>query len=499
LQYIDTLLHDVNGGVAVDPREGAYGKWLSIFKKGATALSASVVVQQPSAMVRALMHIDLKYIRKGMANPNFNEALKHSGLAVLKTIGGYDTTTGKAGADWLMSKAPNGIGNKVKAALTFGKNDTGYRDELLYLLPQKMDELSWGILWSAVEAEVADTTDIEKGSDAYWDAVTDRFDEIIELTQVYDSVLTRSANMRAKSLAMKALTAFGAEPTTTLNIAAAALQDFVAKKPNAKKNLAKAIVVLFASIVVNSMLKAIVTAPRDDDESKTLPEKYIEKVVGGISSDVNPMSYFPLLRDIVSLFEGFTAEDKFIAPIGDLIESMQKAVNDPSFENVFGASLQVPTLLGVPLENLWRDIKGAYNAFFKTAHLRESSWKGAADAVKEGLGIDDPTIKESAIDALRWDEKGNERKRKKALDEITSVYNDKVKKYRLEGVTPKEADKKAKTAIRSQITQALKPLYIAAETTAEKNRIIALARRVYIGGEQLYKDYNFAKNWAADE
>lgn len=498
LQYIDTLLNDVNGGVSVDPREGAYGKWLSIFKKGATALSASVAIQQPSAMVRALMHIDLKYLRKGMANPDFDEALAHSGLAVLKTIGGYDTTTGRAGADWLMAQTPDGIVNKAKAAMTFGKNDTGYRDELLYLLPQKMDELSWGILWSAAKAEVEDTTTLEKGSDAYWDAVTDRFDEIIELTQVYDSVLTRSANMRAKSLAMKAVTAFGAEPTTTLNIAAAALQDFVAKKPNAKKNLAKATAVLFASVVVNSMLKAIVTAPRDDDESKTLPEKYIEKVIGGIVNDVNPMSYFPLLRDIVSLFEGFTAEDKFIAPIGDLIEAMQKAADERSWENILNASLQVPTLFGVPLENLWRDIKGVYNAFFKTAHLRESSWEGAADAAKAGLGFDDPTVKDSILEALKQDGKGNERKRKNALDEIVGIYNDKVKQYRLEGVDASEADKKAKTAIRSQITQALKPLYQAASTTAEKNKIIALARRVYVGGEQLYKDYDFNRYWSGE-
>lgn len=501
LHYIDTLLRDVNGGVVVDPREGAYGNLLSIFKKGATALSASVAIQQPSALVRALMYIDLKYIRKGMANPNFNEALKHSGLAVLKTIGGYDTTTGKAGADWLMSKTPEGIGNKVKAAFTFGKNDTGYRDELLYWLPQKMDELSWGILWSAVEAEVADTTNLEKGSDAYWETVTNRFDEIIELTQVYDSVLTRSENMRAKTLAMKAATAFGAEATTTLNIAAAALQDFVAKKPNAKKNLAKATVVLLSSIAVNSILKSIVTAARDKDEDETYAEKYLKEVLENTISDVSPLGYFPFLRDIESMWQGYTNEDKTTAPIADVFKAVQAFQKDSTLGNAFDIALQSATLMGVPLENLWRDITSVYNVFFKSLPISETSKRGLYNAFREGVsGIpfyEKPDIGDAMEDAYRADSKNNEKARTRALNEIRALYEDKVKEFRVAG--KENPAKSAKASVKSSVTAVLKPLYQAATTSAERNRIIALARRVYVGGEQLYKDYNFAKNWAADE
>jgi hypothetical protein len=100
------------------------------------------------------------------------------------------------------------------------------------------------------------------------------------------------------------------------------------------------------------------------------------------------------------------------------------------------------------------------------------------------------------MEAFEADRKGNEKARKKALDEITRLYEDKAKQYRLEG--KEEPAKKAKSSLKSTITSVLKPLYQAAKTQTEKSRIKSLALRVYVGGEQLYNGYDFERYWGED-
>ncbi len=56
-------------------------------------------------------------------------------------------------------------------------------------MPGKADEITWKALWRAVEAETRDITDLKSGSDAFYTAVGERFTEIIDRTQVVDTVL----------------------------------------------------------------------------------------------------------------------------------------------------------------------------------------------------------------------------------------------------------------------------------------------------------------------
>jgi hypothetical protein len=71
-----------------------------------------------------------------------------------------------------------------------------------------------------------------------------------------------------------------------------------------------------------------------------------------------------------------------------------------------------------------------------------------------------------------------------------------AKQFRLEG--KEDAAKKAKSSLKSSITAYLKPLYQAAKTQAEKNRIKSLALRVYVGGQQLYNGYDFERYWGEE-
>jgi hypothetical protein len=202
-------------------------------------------------------------------------------------------------------------------------------------------------------------------------------------------------------------------------------------------------------------------------------------------------------RDVVSVLSGYSADATSFAPLEDLANGVKGLLENgewhwdaaPDFIN------GVSAFHGLPVKNITRDLAGFYNIFAKSASLEETSARGFWNATREGLGIM-PGVDDKMMEAFEADRKGNEKARKKALDEITRLYEDKAKQYRLEG--KEEPAKKAKSSLKSTITSVLKPLYQAAKTQTEKNRIKSLALRVYVGGEQLYNGYDFERYWGED-
>lgn len=513
--YIDTLLRDVNGGVATDSRENALNRFVSLYKKNAVLGSMSVTVQQISSVARAMAIIDPKYFAKGKPFADFQEALEHSGVAVIKQMGGFDTTTGRGGAEWLMEEVPGGkfrdaksfseglkmFVEKGKALTQFGEKDTGYRDRWLGALPARMDELGFGMIWNAAKNEVSDGGEYEDGTDAFYEAVTKRFEEVIEKTQVYDSVLSRSENMRSKGNLMKAATSFMAEPTVTANM----MMDSVwklrrNKDEDSRKYLGRVIAALLLSVIANNFLKAFATAPRDKDKDQTIVEKWFEDFVGGTVNDLIVTNYIPYLREVTSVVMGYGVEATWFAPAEDLINATMNWIRDGEFS--WGATKDIVNAVsafkGLPTKNLLRIPESIINLFANTASIKEWSWRGMENAALEGIlgGLFMPGVDDAMEKAFNADRRGNDAQRKKALEELAKLYEDKAKQFRLEG--KEDAAKKAKSSLKSSITAYLKPLYQAAKTQAEKNRIKSLALRVYVGGQQLYSGYDFGRYWGEE-
>lgn len=101
------------------------------------------------------------------------------------------------------------------------------------------DELTWGTLWNACKAEVQDKTDLKEGTAEFTQAVSDRLSEVVDKTQVVDSILHRSQFMRSTSSFSKMLSAFKAEPTKSYNMLRNALVDYNNAEPGLKKTMAK--------------------------------------------------------------------------------------------------------------------------------------------------------------------------------------------------------------------------------------------------------------------
>lgn len=223
--YIDQLLKDLNGGARMDTRTGIINTMMGKFKKGAVFASMSVVIQQPSAIARATALIEPKYFIGQKVDSKRHKALweevkKYAPVAIIKEMGYFDTNMGKSTQDFIKGKEYEGIKEKAKAVL----KDSNYRDEVLSKAPALADEIAWCGIWEAVKRETsAKYPGLKTNSDQFLKLCGDRFTEVITKTQVYDSVLSRSSLMRSKDSGLKMVTAFMAEPTTSLNMLVDAL------------------------------------------------------------------------------------------------------------------------------------------------------------------------------------------------------------------------------------------------------------------------------------
>lgn len=358
--YIEQLLRDLNGGARSDPTAGFINKMMGLFKKGAVFASASVVIQQPSAIARALALVDSKYfVGKKIDSKKhaelWAEVKKYAPVAIIKEMGYFDTNMGKSTADFIKAKEYGSWRDKMTALV----KDGGYRDEVLSKAPALADELAWCQIWEAVKRETMDKTSLRPGSEEFMQKAGERFTEVIVNTQVYDSVLSRSANMRSKDTGMKMATAFLAEPTTSINMIADAL---IQGKRGNVKYARSAIGAVIAAQILNAILVSFVYAGRDDDEDETYWEKYLGSLTAEIKDSFNLFGYIPFVKDVVSIVQGYDVERSDISVISDLWKAWEQLSSDNlsvyrKVENFAGSIAQ---MFGLPVRNIMRDARGLY-------------------------------------------------------------------------------------------------------------------------------------------
>lgn len=502
--YIDQLYRDLNGGAVSDPRESIAKRMVGLFKKGAVMASASVVLQQPSSIGRAFAMIDPKYfgvlpIARGTVravagavklsdrhNRLWAELKKYAPVAMIKEMGYFDTGMGRSAVDFLQSREYSGLREKATAII----KDSDYRDEVLSRPAAVADELAWIQIWEAVKNETAAKfPSMDRGSEGFLKAAGQRFSEVIDRTQVYDSVLSRSANMRSKSLFMNMATSFMAEPTTAANM----VEDALRKGAKGQKVLAaKTIGAVFVSIVINAALSSIIYAMRDDDEDETMAEKYISRFVTEMLDGINPITYFPFLKDVWSILQGFDVERADMSIISDLTDILQQmvklAATDTSTmgeealaahrNKVCGAWMSaadaMANLVGIPFKNVRRDINAVINTW---KNLTGSDMKMTALSLSDVVGSD---VKDS-LPVLGWLQ--DETKAERLLDAILAgdtVYADRIM-----------GSYKNENSVHSAIRTEIKKRYISGEVSYEE----AIRMLVEYGGMESEDD----AYWKLDE
>ena len=388
-RYIEQFIRDLNGGVRPDNGSRYVNKGISLFKNGAVFASASVAIQQPSAIARAMAVIPAKhFVATTVSKRDYAQLKKYAPVAIVKEMGYFDTGMGKTATDWINEDKPRGFGQKFGALFT----DSDYRDSVLSALPEKADELTWAHIWNACVHEAK--TDFHLTGEAAYQKAGERFSEVVDRTQVYDSVFSRSGMMRSSDNAMKMATAFMAEPTTSLNMLVDAV--YQVKNGNAPKSYgARVVGSLVAAAALNSILQSIVTAARDDDDDKTYLEVYLGQLLPNMWSNLNPAGQIPMLKDAISILMGYDVSRADMNLLIDLRDAVQAMDSDTisTGQKINRLAGALSAFVGLPYKNVARDVQSVFNVIHKATLDMHTGATGTKevfnDEMKGQLLIDD--------------------------------------------------------------------------------------------------------------
>lgn len=352
--YFLNLLQDFSRGTKGEKDTAFRADALSGgYKASAIGANIRVILQQPTSAFRAMDLIEPKYWAKGMARGNgWAKAVEWAPIATWKDWGYFELNTGRS-----MKEILTGASTRLERVKQGAMSLAG-----------KADNFTWGRLWNACEEQIAGTTELPRGTNLFYEATAELFNEVINKTQVVDSVMHRSQIMRSQNQAHRMAASFMSEPTKVYNMFARrifALTDAQTdgQRTAAAKALGRTTLGVLASITANALAQALVDAMRDDDRDKKYGEKLVESWGGNFLEGLNPMQYVPYLKDVASLLSGYDVGRMDMEAVSKTVQAVQTA-----YRSIFGnagtqsranalANLfaQASRLLGLPVYNLKRD------------------------------------------------------------------------------------------------------------------------------------------------
>lgn len=457
-KYFIELVRDINRNKPT----GNYGGELSSLlvstqKAAAIAGNLSVVIQQPTAIMRACAVLDIDLIAKGIAIAathsvkSAKEAQAHSEIAWWKSQGFFETNMGKS-----MDEIITGRSTAKDKVVGLAMKPAGF-----------VDDLTWGAIWEATKLWTKKFhPEAEVGTDEFFSITKEKFDDVVDQTQVVDSVLHRPMILRSKNALVKMDMSFMAEPLKSANLLRNAIVDVKNKKPNATKRLIR----VYASCVMANVLaaaaKAIVMAFRDtgDDEWR---EKWLESFVGDLLSSLNPVSIIPFVKDILTMLDGYDVERADMSAISGIIKfgqqmiaSAQKGDLDTSLslQNVYKLTRYLSQLTGVPVYNVLREVDTIVDIFgepiFRASQTTPDTER--YEALYNAVMKNDEAEMQNEYDRLGKTQKEVEQRLKsKIIDDSkgNKMFNEDV-------------DKAAKARISGDVKTAVEILRNLADTTA---------------------------------
>lgn len=372
-KYIRNLLMSIEGELKGTDGAKLINKMIRNVKIAAVAANLRVALLQPTAYIRAGMVLRGKNLVAALRHkPMIKEAQEHSELMYYKMLGFYDMNTSSSLLEKL--KDDQSTADKIREGSTW--------------FAGKMDEVTWGCIWRACRYEVDDeirekSLDIKKDSDEYFAKVRDKFHEVINFTQVIDTPMHKNKLMSDPDTGMKQLTAFMAEPMLTYDMLMSAVEDCAMKKPDAGKKLRRAFVVYSLSIAFQAALGGLADAARDDDDDERWLEKYGEAILRNmfgvdldspkfrevLAGDWNPLNNMPIIKEIFSLLEGYEPTRMDLQGMEKFIQSVNRfqkiftGKGDFSYKDFYSICQAASQLLGIPISNIVRTVKSAYNTF----------------------------------------------------------------------------------------------------------------------------------------
>ncbi len=352
--WVDAFLKDLNG-VGSGERE-LTSNLLRNAKSAAVGWNLRTAIQQPTAYFRAAAEIDPKYLAQGLklvvSKEEWTQVQKYSPIAWWKDQGFFDINTGRSMKSML-------IGADTAREKMINKSMD---------LAGKGDELAWKRLWMATKAETAALhPELTVGSEEFLQKSGARFSEIIDKTQVVDSVFHRSWAMREQWT--KFYTAFMSEPIKSYNMLYRAAMDIADSKEingkagkTEKTKFARVAAAYAVTGAITALAASIMDVVRDNDDDKGIIEKYLSALGGNIADNLNVLNLIPIAKDVVSMFGGNSAARMDMQGLQYLVyacNEMKKFVEGDSKYTTTGIMYKwispLARMTGIPIANLLRD------------------------------------------------------------------------------------------------------------------------------------------------
>ncbi len=374
VKYWNRLMEDIQNGLqtpADTSVAGLMNQGVSAFKGAAVGGNLRVVIQQPTAYFRALAVLSPADLIKGMGKGGgWKAAVEHSPIARRKAAGGFDISSPVALTETLFGLR-SGM-DRAKDAFT--------------IAARAADEVTWGRLWNACEAAVQrEQPELKKGSEDFYQAVNEKFTDLIDQTQVVDGVLQRNQIMRSNNELLKQASSFMGEPSKTVNMFLRSWDSYrYEQEPEARREALKQMrrvgTALVFTAVVNAVAQSVVDALRDEDD-EPWKDKFLEAFIGltgeeesawdvamaltvsgNLGGGLNPAGMIPLVKDVVSIFQGYDIArtdmetvSRFVQAAGGFAKNadgQRKKTLGAALANLLAAA---GDMFGIPVSNLKRD------------------------------------------------------------------------------------------------------------------------------------------------
>ena len=498
-KFFQTLMQDINGVSAAPSQTGGarFAKTMvRNWKVAKVGANLRVAIQQPTAYTRAAAVISPKYLTAALAydvgrlKQGVERAERNCGIAKWKSWGYFETN----------------IGQTMKSVLTGERDTLDKVREISTIAAEYGDKLTWGTLWNACELEARDKG-MKPGSQESIDYCAARLSEIVDKTQVVDSVLHRSQIMRSKDMLTQMATNFFAEPTKTYSMIAEAAVKLAHREEGAGANMGRVLATYFVTAFGTAAAASFIDALRggDDDDDKTFLQKWLGTpldyvTTGKLPTDeegkielygalwenfvdnINLLNNMPVVKDILSIAEGYDATRTDLEWVGDIVTAigtlMDAYKGDPNgkitpYKAIYQTATAISDATGIPIASAVRDVKSGYDwitIFIKNPdplHLNE-------------------TIRDTG-------KKANSKLARGDVAGAQEVIDNRVAAKQAEGKT----DSDIRGDIKSDITSYWKKIYFAA-TDEQRKELAKQIKSLTCLGKVLYEQKDL-DNWVKDE
>nr|DAD55384.1 MAG TPA: hypothetical protein [Podoviridae sp. ct5O42] len=376
--YWRNLMRDVQNGMVknASATTRAVERIVGNTKGAAVGANLRVVIQQPTAYFRAAVVLDPENMAKGLGNGvtkgnGWDKARKWAPIAGIKDTSGFDQ-----GSRYTIAREVYGTDGSFMEWLS----------DKSMSLAGKADAVTWGKIWNACEWQVAAETNLEVGSDAYYQQVAEVFTDVIDQTQVVDGIMQRTQIMRDSDALTRQATSFMGEPLKSLNILMRSYDAWVyetnpQKRSKALKQLKRAVGALLVTDVVNALAQSIVDGLRDDDKDKKYWERVLEAFTGitgeekdfgetvknitlqgNVKGNITLVGRIPYAKDIISILQGYTVDRMDAGAVDDIVRATKSMISSANGQGKKTAAYNVKQFLtvvskifGVSVANLGRD------------------------------------------------------------------------------------------------------------------------------------------------